>query len=250
MMAESEGIEEPLHYGESLGICAGDIGFFLAFEILAKIDVPSRIRQRIQETWSAAFTTVGLAQMQDMFLSGIHRDIGEDDIIDLYRTKTASYTFSLPLVTGAIAAGVDQATTRTLDQIGAYMGIAFQIKDDELDLFGTEGETGKPVGTDMEEGKKTLYHHHLLKLRSTKSGRLENGETEALQCLASGNIMDRHVVSELRRMAEKHGIRVRVRETMNQFSKRAEQMTMTLSADETYRDLLLDVLHYNTHRRG
>ena len=250
LLAEKQGIEGPVHYGESLGICAGDIGFFLAFEILAKLDLNSGIRERIQASWSRAFTTVGLAQMQDMFLSGVHREVSEKTIIDLYRTKTARYTFSLPLATGATAAGEKNATTHILEQIGEYMGIAFQIKDDELDLFGTEKETGKPVGTDMEEGKKTLYYLHLLQLRSTGNDRLSNAEMEALQKLTRQGGMERSTVLELCHIADKYGIRTRVQRTMEEFSKRAEELIFGLSATEKYRNLLLDVLHYNTERRG
>ena len=250
LLAEEQGIEEPVHYGESLGICAGDIGFFLAFEILAKLDLNPVTRERIQVSWSRAFTTVGLAQMQDMFLSGVHCEVSEKAIIDLYRTKTARYTFSLPLATGAAAAGENDATTHILEQIGEYMGIAFQIKDDELDLFGTEKETGKPVGTDMEEGKKTLYYLHLLQLRSAGSDRLSKCEMEALQMLTRRGGMERNVVFELCHIAEKHGIRARVQQTMEKFSKRAEELIFGLSATEKYRNLLLDVLRYNKERKG
>ena len=250
LLAEKQGIGEPVHYGESLGICVGDIAFFLAFEILAKLDIDPVIRQRIQASWSRTFTTVGLAQIQDMYLSSANREVSEEVIIDLYRTKTACYTFSLPLVTGATAAGRDTAITQALEQIGELLGIAFQIKDDELDLFGTEMETGKPVGTDMEEGKKTLFHLYLLELRSSGSDILSGPEMETMNMLTRGGGIKRNAVPALCLIAEKHGIRARVREKMETFSKSAEDLIKGLSAFDKYKNVLLEVLHYNLDRKG
>lgn len=250
LFAEEQGIEEAAHFGESLGICAGDIGFFLAFEILAKLDLDPGIRERIQVLWSREFTTVGLAQMQDMFLSSSQCEVGEETIIDLYRTKTARYTFSLPLATGATAAGQNDATIISFEQIGEYMGIAFQIKDDDLDLFGMETETGKPVGTDMKEGKKTLYYLHLLELYTTGSDRLSKQEQEAMHLLTQKGNIESGTVSELRHIAEKHGIRMRVQRTMEEYSRRAKELINGLPAAEKYRKILLDVLQHNIERKG
>lgn len=249
LLAEEQGIEEAGHFGESFGICAGDIGFFLAFEILSKLDLDPGIRECIQVSWARTFTAVGLAQMQDMFLSGVQSEVGESAIIDLYRMKTARYTFSLPLATGATAAGEDVATIDALEQIGEHMGVAFQIKDDELDLFGRETETGKPVGTDMEEGKKTLYYLHLVHLLTTGGDRLSGREREVLRLLTQRRGIHSGTVEELRHIAEKHGIRAQVQRKMEELSGRAEELINVISAREEYRKVLLDVLRYNIERK-
>jgi geranylgeranyl pyrophosphate synthase len=249
LFAEEQGITEADHFGESFAICAGDIGFFLAFEMLSKLELESEIRERIQTSWSRAFTAVGLAQMQDMFFSGIENEVGEEEILDLYRSKTALYTFSLPLTTGAIAAGAEAATIEKLRRVGEYMGIAFQIRDDELDLFGREHETGKPVGTDIEEGKKTLYYLHLVRLLSQEGERLSERERESLQSIAQKGERKEKVFAELRKIAEKYGIRATVQQKMEELSREAEKLIVSLPAGEEYREILLDVLHYNCERR-
>ena len=91
----------------------------------------------------------------------------------MYRNKTARYTVEGPLHLGAILAGASQ---EILDELSAYaipLGIAFQIQDDILGIFGTTERLGKPVGSDIEEGKITLL----------VSRALRDGTAEQKKCL-------------------------------------------------------------------
>ena len=60
---------------------------------------------------------------------------------------------------GAILAQESKELAVQLNELGKTLGLIFQIKDDELGLFGDETKTGKPVGADIREGKKTLYYY-------------------------------------------------------------------------------------------
>lgn len=74
-----------------------------------------------------------------------------------YRLKTASYTTVAPLLLGLLCAGVDpEAAHEAAEAVGEPLGIAFQINDDLIDVIGTSSTTGKPVGGDIREGKRTL----------------------------------------------------------------------------------------------
>lgn len=74
-----------------------------------------------------------------------------------YRWKTASYTTVAPLLLGFLCAGVSpDAAQAASESIGGPLGIAFQINDDLIDVIGTSDATGKPVGGDIREGKRTL----------------------------------------------------------------------------------------------
>ncbi|MEK8226113.1 polyprenyl synthetase family protein [Oerskovia sp. M15] len=70
--------------------------------------------------------------------------------------KTATYTCTVPLVCGAILAGADQATRDRLEVYGRALGIAFQLVDDLLGVFGDPRVTGKSAVSDLREGKRTL----------------------------------------------------------------------------------------------
>ncbi len=72
------------------------------------------------------------------------------------RYKTAAYTVERPLQLGAELAGADAETVARLREYGTAVGIAFQLRDDLLGVFGDPSVTGKPAGDDLAEGKRTV----------------------------------------------------------------------------------------------
>ncbi len=156
------GIRDAYHYGESMGICAGDIAFFLAFELISSIDThPKRLR-RILELFGLEYARVGAAQMADVHNGSAPGPVTRKEVLSVYRFKTARYTFSMPMALGATLAGADSTLIAVLEDFGESLGILFQLKDDELGLVGDPDKLGKPVGSDIREGKKTLLYAILL----------------------------------------------------------------------------------------
>ena len=78
------------------------------------------------------------------------------DPMTIYRYKTASYSLVGPLVSGALCAEVDETTRGILQEFGTQCGIAFQLQDDLIGMFGDEATTGKSADTDVREGKRTV----------------------------------------------------------------------------------------------
>jgi geranylgeranyl diphosphate synthase type I len=94
--------------------------------------------------------------MMDLQLGAGQEFPSEQEILRLYTWKTARYSFSLPLSAGALLAGCSESQVKALERVGELAGLAFQMRDDELGLFGNPEETGKVKGSDLREGKKTL----------------------------------------------------------------------------------------------
>ena len=157
---------DPAAFGRSMGICAGDVGYFLAWEILSGLAVDAERKVELLALVSRELSYVGLAQMQDVAFSAFPRIPSRDDVLALYIYKTARYTFALPLMAGALIAGAPAAERRRLCELGERLGVIFQVRDDELGIFGSEAETGKPVGSDIREGKKTLLYLELIRRRA------------------------------------------------------------------------------------
>jgi geranylgeranyl diphosphate synthase, type I len=242
-LGEREGIAEPGHFGTSLGICAGDAGFFLAFEMLSGAggDVSHGDRvSRIMLLWAKELTAVGLAQMEDVAFGASSRMPSEEEVLRLYRHKTARYTFSLPLATGAIAAGSDLGTASRLEELGEHLGILFQMKDDEIGLYGEEAEIGKPPGSDLKEGKKTL-----LTLALARLGGREYGDIVGRVRDLPG---DAAVLSSIRDLAERTGALGVLERIRNPLRKRAEEIIETLDIEPSHRELLRELLRYNLDR--
>lgn len=152
----AEGAADPQHTGESLAVCAGDVAFFLAGESLARAALPEPRHAEVRRTFFHECLLVGLGQMDDVSLGARRAPAAVADILAVYRYKTARYTFSMPLILGALGAGDDHMLCERLDAVGERIGTLFQIKDDELGLFGEAADIGKPTGSDIREGKKTL----------------------------------------------------------------------------------------------
>lgn len=146
-----------IEYGKNMGICVGDIAIFLAYEALVQSNTTPTQLSKLLQTFSRELQLVGVGEMLDVKMADSNKDPSIEEITNMYRYKTARYTFSLPFLLGALLANAEESTQHSLDTFGENAGILFQIRDDGLDLTGNEKETGKPVGADIKENKKTIH---------------------------------------------------------------------------------------------
>jgi geranylgeranyl diphosphate synthase type I len=97
-----------------------------------------------------------IGQAQDIGIEN-KKSATEKEVLTMYENKTARYTFEGPLHLGAILAGCDnEKSLKALSEFAVPVGIAFQIQDDILGVFGNEKKIGKSVASDVEEGKLSL----------------------------------------------------------------------------------------------
>lgn len=146
------------HYGYSQAILLGDICFFWVQKILANAELAAEVSLRLQSILATESIRTGFGQMLDVNAAMLKPELTQAEIESISLNKTARYTFVLPFLLGATLTNADAKTITTLEELGNNMGILFQIKDDELGLFGTEAETGKPEGNDVKEGKQTFFY--------------------------------------------------------------------------------------------
>jgi len=146
------------HYGLSQAILGGDYLESLVTYSFYKSGVTGEDLRRLIHYYTRGLRLVSYGQFLDVLIAGLHLEkVTEKDVITIHKYKTASYTIELPLYLGAIAAG--SKNHRLFEAFTAYAypaGIAFQIQDDILGLYGDPKVTGKPVGSDVREKKKTL----------------------------------------------------------------------------------------------
>jgi len=160
--------------GEALATCAADAGFFAAYSLLCDAAPEAEVLRRIVRLWSREFAHVALGEMDDLELSLSGAPATLDSILQFYRSKTARYTFCVPLETGLLCAHAPATIMAPVRALGEQLGVIFQIKDDELGLFGEATAIGKPVGSDVMQNKKTVYHHYLFaKVGAADAARLQ-----------------------------------------------------------------------------
>lgn len=135
------------HVGAATAILTGDLMGSLVHELVAQVDLPADRRRDVTATFSRMEYEVILGQCLDVTRS--------DDVTRIHHLKTGSYTVRGPLRLGLGVAGAGDDARRALEAYGEPLGVAFQLRDDLLGAFGSEAETGKPVGGDFREGKKT-----------------------------------------------------------------------------------------------
>lgn len=143
------------HYGVSQAICIGDIGFFLANQLINNLTLDPKVIIRLMNLFSNMVIATGTGEMLDVYVSH-NNQATYDEIISIMKYKTARYTIGYPLMLGATAAWADDSILLALQQYGDAVGIAFQIADDILWLYGNSNLLGKPVISDIIENKQTL----------------------------------------------------------------------------------------------
>jgi geranylgeranyl diphosphate synthase type I len=147
--------------GESLALCAGDMTLFLAFELLAEAQAEIANTPALTRLFVDELATVCAGQMEDIYLGALSAPPAKRDVYAVMRAKTAAYSVALPLAAGAVLANRPASLRQQLYAIGLAAGTIFQIKDDELGALGKSDDIGKPVGSDIREGKKTLLYYYL-----------------------------------------------------------------------------------------
>ncbi|MBU3705801.1 MAG: polyprenyl synthetase family protein [Mycobacterium sp.] len=142
-------------FGRSAAILLGDLSLVWADDIVAGANLPLPAARRVQRVWSDIRTEVLGGQYLDIVAesSGAH-SIATAMNVNTY--KTASYTVARPLQLGAAAAADRPEIQAAFHSLGNDLGVAFQLRDDVLGVFGDPAVTGKPSGDDLRSGKRTV----------------------------------------------------------------------------------------------
>ncbi|QQG43045.1 MAG: polyprenyl synthetase family protein [Candidatus Daviesbacteria bacterium] len=144
------------HYGISQTIALADIGFFLSVKLIAESNFDKDKKNKALSHFAQTVINTGLGEVLDVELPHIKEDRVDKDVITIHKLKTSYYTIIDPLTLGAILGGAQEETLKVIAKFGENLGIAFQITDDILGVFGDEKTLGKSVTSDIEEGKNTL----------------------------------------------------------------------------------------------
>lgn len=139
---------------QAAALLGGDLAISGAFElVLASTAHP---RDRIEVTRQLVRAVQAAVAGEVLDVSGQLRAPLDVDPAQVAELKTATYTCVVPLVSGAILAGADRSVRARLEECGRALGIAFQLVDDLLGVFGDPRVTGKSAVSDLREGKRTL----------------------------------------------------------------------------------------------
>jgi geranylgeranyl diphosphate synthase type II len=140
----------------SAALIAGDLALTGASRLLLGLTCDSGVRSQLLDLLDEAIFASAGGELLDVELALAPEVPSVQEVLDMERAKTAVYSFEAPLMAGALLAGASRPLIDTLEEFGREVGIAYQIVDDLLGVFGSEAETGKTVLGDLREGKRTV----------------------------------------------------------------------------------------------
>ncbi|WP_323447812.1 polyprenyl synthetase family protein [Streptomyces yaizuensis] len=199
-----------------LAVLAGDLAAFLSVRVLLEAPVPAELARAMAAVQSRAAADTVLGQFLDL-----ERDFppvpDEEFLHTVTEFKSARYSILAPLRMGLLAAGEDPE--RYADELRRYavlVGIYEQMRDDYLDLFGDAEVTGKPVGTDLRDGRRTYAVNALLDA-------VEGAERTLVTSALGAPGCDAETVAEIREIARRRGVDARLRDRMRHYARGASE---------------------------
>ncbi|QLY34436.1 polyprenyl synthetase family protein [Nocardia huaxiensis] len=228
---------DPDHYGTSVAILIGDLALAWADDMTREAGLEAGAHARFAPVWAAMRTEVLGGQLLD-----IHGESAGDETVEaalrINRYKTAAYTIERPLHMGAALAGADADLVAAYREFGTDIGIAFQLRDDLLGVFGDPAVTGKPSGDDLREGKRTVLIAEALQRADAT-----NPEAAALIRRSLGTDVTPEQVTELRAVITDLGavdaVEARITDLTDRALTALEASTATTEAKRQLRAMAL-----------
>ena len=220
-------------------ILSGDSMLVLAYQRVAQ--VPANKLQQVLDLFTVTALEIGEGQEYDMDFE-TRNDVTEDEYIEMIRLKT-SVLLACALKMGAILADAPQEDIDRLYQVGEQLGLAFQLQDDLLDVYGDPEVFGKAIGGDITSNKKT----YMLINAFNRANAEQRQELEQWVMAKEFNRAEK--VAAVTRLYDEIGIRELCEQKINYYFEQARQTLNQVQVDEDRKQALRaymdDMLHRN-----
>jgi len=219
-------------------ILSGDSMLVLAYQRVAQ--VPAEKLQEVLSLFTVTALEIGEGQEYDMSFE-TRNDVTEDEYIEMIRLKT-SVLLACALKMGAILADAPQEDCKRLYRLGEQIGLAFQLQDDLLDVYGDPKLFGKAIGGDIVSNKKTYMLINAFNRASTK-------QRAELSRWINAKTFNREVkVQEVTRLYDDIGIRQLCEAKINYYFDLARQTLSEVNVPEENKQALSAYMDELLHR--
>ena len=228
-----------LTQGTGLAINCGDLALASVFGdiICHPFSDPYTQSRLLQELFFMTSKTIEGQALDLGWVRDGRWDLCEKDYFTMATLKTAHYSCASPLVCGAIVAGASQDTCDKLREFGLAAGLAFQIQDDYLNIFGDKTSQGKDFMSDLVEGKRTLLVVYALT-------RLCDQEKQELIQILDSHTTETKNLMRAAQLLEESGARLKVCEYADELVTKAKQALASASIDEDAKTILVSMADY------
>lgn len=230
-----------LRLGIGTALLVGDLALVLADDLFMKSGFEADALRHAFDSYSRMRKQVIVGQHMELALAA--RDVvDESDARLVARMKSGRYSIKEPLLIGGCLGPRAGAVAEGLSDFGELLGEAFQIRDDLLGTFGRRPETGKPVDSDIREGKKNILFARTLQ-------RLDGSEREFFLGRWGGGVdLSDDDVDALRELIESSGGRAATEELLAELKGEAHEALRRLPLDDESRAALEDLTEDVTKR--
>ena len=141
-------------FGEALAILAGDALFLDPYALIAQADLPSQVKVDLIANLSLASGSLGMVAGQVLDMEGERQELSLEELQTIHANKTGKL-LAFPFQAAAILASLDEKMQLHLKTVGELIGLAFQVRDDVLDVTASFEEIGKTPQKDLQAEKST-----------------------------------------------------------------------------------------------
>lgn len=228
-------------HGIDVALLAGDLALVLADDALMTCGLDEQVLARAFVHYSRMRQEVIAGQYLDLAAARAEK-VSEDDARRIAVLKSGRYSVREPLLIGAALAGAGDYLLERLAAFGEPLGEAFQLRDDLLGIFGEPAELGKPVDSDIREGKRNLLY-------AKTAARLPAGEAARFRrAWGGGEALSAGEVAELRALVESSGARAETEALLAQLALRARSELGALAITAEARAALSELARSATER--
>lgn len=231
---------DPKHFGTSMAILAGDLACAYMNELIVGTEFKKENKARAIQELSYILEREVFGETLDIVIE-LKDNPTKEDVTLVQQLKTAPYTFDSPMKLGAILAGANEKQIKILESYTVPLGTAFQIQDDILGMFGSEDKIGKPVISDLREGKITLLILDALE----KANPVQ--EKKIRSCLGNKNVTKLDL-EEVKQIIIDTGALDKSKNLAIQLANNAKQGLQDLKLKKEGKDFLLGIAQYMVNR--
>jgi len=217
-------------WDENTAILSGDAMLILSYQYIA--DTPFSKLKPVLDLFSKTAMEICAGQQYDMDFEK-RLDVSVDEYIEMIRLKTA-VLLGASLKTGAIIGDAPSADAEKLYDFGMNIGLAFQIKDDLLDVYGDPAVFGKQIGGDILCNKKTFLLINALNLAGGTDKEM------LLQQITSGNIDPKTKIQTVTEIYNRLNLKAIAESKMDEFYQKALDSLHAVQIDDRKKTILID----------
>lgn len=227
-------------FGYSIATILGDMTYNWAIQAIIEADLDAEKTLQVLRYLQSVVATTCIGESQDVVIE-YKSNVKEEEIIQMLINKTAKYTFEGPLCLGAKLAAADNEILKSFSDYSIPVGIAFQIQDDILGVFGSEEKLGKSVASDIVEGKKTV-----LTAKVFSDGNIF--QQERLRDLLGKKDIDSNGINEFQQIVMDSGALKYAKQTAKEYARKGIDVIDKSKIETEAKDFLKAMAEYIINR--